>query len=205
MSIMLALLVFICIGPAAAAVESADRSINNTEVAPGGTVVVTTTAEFQPRTDDARIEETISPALPAENIAITDTTGATISAYQESSGTIFASWGNVSSVTIQYKITLPADAPGGTTFNFSASQVADSADGDTATIAGDQVISVPASYANDGQTAAPNTSDSTANTTNTTGESGDGTTDGTPGFDIGVAVGALVLSGFFLNRHSSYR
>lgn len=202
-TIMLGLFVFICIGPAAAAVESADRSINKTEVAPGGTVVVTTTAEFQPSTGDARIEETISPALPAENIEITDTTGATISAYQESSGTIFASWGNVSSATLKYEITVPADAPGGTTFNFSAGQAVDSTDGDTATIAGDQVISVPASYANDGQTAAPNTSDSTANTTNTTDESGDDTTDGTPGFGIGVALSALVSSGFFLKRYNS--
>ena len=230
LSIILLLFTFICISPAAAAVDSADRSVNQTEVAPGSTVVVTTTAGFNPPTGDARIEETISPALPAENIAITDSDGATISAYQESSGTVFSSWGNVSSVTLQYEITVPADTPGGTTFEFPAGQAVDAVDNDTATIAGDQTIRVPEKYANDGEPSASNTSDSTEEATNMTDESGDGatdettdtsdstgdttnmsnesgddTTDGVPGFGIGVAVSALALSGYFLKRYNSHR
>ncbi|MFO8011727.1 MAG: hypothetical protein R6X20_00335, partial [Phycisphaerae bacterium] len=122
-------------------IDSAERSIESSEANPGETVPVTTSVTFGASTSDARINDVIDPNVSAENIEVTDDDGATISSYQESSGTITGSWGGVDSITLEYEVTIPEDASAGDTYDFSGEAEDGDAD-DVSSITGNETIEV---------------------------------------------------------------
>lgn len=123
-------------------IDTAERVIDSTEALPGDTVPVTASVSFDGTTSDARINDEIAPAVPADNIEIIDDDGATISSYQESSGVITGSWGSVDSVTLVYEVTIPDDATTGTIYDFSNGEAEDGDVGEVSSFAGNQTIEI---------------------------------------------------------------
>lgn len=123
-------------------IVTAERTIDSTEALPGDTVTVTTAVSFDGSTPDARINDIIDPNIPAGNVEITEDDGATLSSYQESTGTISGSWGGVDSVTLVYEVTIPEDASAGTTYDFSGGEAEDADAGDVSAFAGNETIEV---------------------------------------------------------------
>jgi hypothetical protein len=128
-------------GPAAATVDSADRTIDNTSVPNGSLVTVTVDASFD-ETTDAQINDNIAPSLSADNVEITDSEGASVAEYQESSGTVSATYFGVDSVSLTYELVIPSDVSVGTTYDFSDGEVLDTDDNTTSAITGDETIEV---------------------------------------------------------------
>lgn len=195
-------------GSAAAAVDSTDRTINKTQVTPGETVRITVQATYDSQTNDARIDDIVAPAVSSDAIQITDNHGATISAYQESTGTISGSWGDVSTAAINYSLTIPADVAPGTTYEFSG-EAEDGADDDAVSIMGSDQIEIvapadgeesdtdgsePATESDDSTNTADAEEETAADDTEQNGE----TEENTPGFGIVVALVALVSVGYII-------
>ena len=129
-------------GSAAAAVDSAERNISSTEAPNGTTVTVTVNATFDSTTSDAQINDQISPNISASNVAITDTGGALVSAYQESTGVVSGTYNGVERATLTYEVTIPADASVGSTYDLANGTVSDREAGDEISISGDETITV---------------------------------------------------------------
>lgn len=121
-------------------IVSAERTIDSEEAIPGDTVGVTVTASFDGTTSAVEIDEQISPALSSSNVTGITASGATVSSYQESSGTVFASWGPRDSATLSYEVTIPESASTGDTYDLSG-EVVNGKD-TTASVTGNSTIEI---------------------------------------------------------------
>jgi len=127
-------------GSAAAAVESADRTLDSDEVENGSTVTVTTDVTFDAESDDVSIIENIDPALDDDNVEVTSISdGDTQDAYQESSGDLVAQWSDVDSVELTYELTVPEDAAVNTTYTITGEAEDREAEQDTVSIGTDTI------------------------------------------------------------------
>lgn len=121
-------------------IVSAERTIDSEKAIAGDTVGVTVTASFDGTTSLVEISDQISPVLPSSNVTGVSASGATVSTYQESSGTVFASWGSRDSATLSYEVTIPESASAGDTYDFSG-EVVNGKD-TTASVTGNSTIEV---------------------------------------------------------------
>lgn len=123
-------------------INSAKREISNVEPLAGETVEISTTVEFESETEDARIEEKISPPLPDGNVDIVSDSNATVTEYRSSDGTLGGSWGSTKSLELRYALTIPSDTPGGTTYEIVESSAVDESNGETTDITGPSKITI---------------------------------------------------------------
>lgn len=109
---------------ASSAVESADRTISSAEAAPGETVEVSIDATIDEAAVSNRVDDLIVPAPGGENVTVVEDDGATVSAYQESTGIVTANYPeSKTDVTLKYEFTIPETASEGDTYNFAASDI----------------------------------------------------------------------------------
>ena len=110
--------------PASSAVESADRTISSAEAAPGETVEVSIDATIDEAAVSNRVDDLIVPAPAGENVTVVEDDGATVSAYQESTGIVTANYPeSKTDITLKYELTIPETASKGDTYTFAASDI----------------------------------------------------------------------------------
>ena len=127
-------------GPAAAEVDTADRTIEETELAPGDSTTVT--VEMTMGADGAPdVIEDFDPAFA--NVELTDSAPFYSFRDMELNGILFL-WDDVDAgetVTLEYEVTVPEDAAAGEDFLFVGTAGSDTAEEETI-ITGDDTITV---------------------------------------------------------------
>jgi hypothetical protein len=101
-------------------ITSATREVTASTITPGSTVSISVDATFRTGAESRSITDKISPTINNESVAIVSDSGATISGYQERTGTVTANYGSSkSSGSLEYEITIPDDAEVGDSYELS--------------------------------------------------------------------------------------
>lgn len=181
---------------AASEVESADRSINETELAPNESTTVTVEIELA-REDAISLFESISPAVGDLDVTNTEPL-ATVSAANQANDEVFAAWDSETAVTFEYRVTVPEDAEPGDTFEFKNGNYDVSGDERIEVVENESgtgnVDDVTSEVADDRPDAADDPSaDGDENGDPVADDGTDTSDDSIPGFGLAAALTALVV------------